>query len=50
MATVYAYCVKCRKKVPIQNPRLTTTRNGRTAYVGKCPYCGTKVFRFIGKR
>lgn len=46
MAT--AYCVKCRKKVEIRNPRLITMKNKRPATEGVCPACGTKVFR-IGK-
>ncbi|MDD5591030.1 MAG: DUF5679 domain-containing protein [Dehalococcoidales bacterium] len=43
-----AYCVKCRAKREIKNPRQITMRNGRPATQGTCPVCGTKVFR-IGK-
>jgi len=43
-----AYCVKCRKKVEIRNPRSITMKNKRPATQGECPNCGTKVFR-IGK-
>jgi NAD-dependent SIR2 family protein deacetylase len=46
MAT--AYCMKCRKKVEMRNPRQITLKNGRPAVQGVCPSCGTKVFR-IGK-
>jgi len=46
MAT--AYCMKCRKKVEIRNPRQITLKNGRPATQGVCSVCGTKVFR-IGK-
>jgi len=46
MAT--AYCMKCRRKVEIRNPRQITLKNGRPAVQGVCPTCGTKVFR-IGK-
>jgi RNase P subunit RPR2 len=46
MAT--AYCVKCRKKVEIKDPRQVTLKNRRPAVQGTCPSCGTKVFR-IGK-
>ncbi len=46
MAT--AYCVKCRRKVDIKDPRNVTLKNGRPAVQGVCPRCGTKVFR-IGK-
>jgi len=50
MATVMAtaYCMKCRKKVEIKNPRQITLKNGRPAMQGVCSVCGTKVFR-IGK-
>jgi len=43
MAT--AYCMKCRKKVEIRNPRRITLKNRRPATQGVCPNCGTKVFR-----
>ena len=41
------FCVKCRKKVTIQNPEIVTLKNGRKAVKGTCPYCGTVVYRFI---
>lgn len=48
MAVEYeGFCVKCKKMVKIQNPEIVTTKNGRKAVRGKCPYCGTTVFRFI---
>ncbi len=40
-----AYCVKCRAKREIQNPRRMTLKNGRPATQGVCPVCGTKVYR-----
>ncbi|MDE1727198.1 MAG: hypothetical protein KGH89_08070 [Thaumarchaeota archaeon] len=43
-----AYCVKCRKKVEIANPKEVKLKNGRPAVKGTCPKCGTNVFR-IGK-
>ena len=43
-----AYCMKCRKKVEMSNPKQVTMKNGRPATQGTCPVCGTKVFR-IGK-
>ena len=46
MAT--AYCMKCKKKVEIKNPRQITLKNNRQAVQGMCPVCGTNVFR-IGK-
>lgn len=43
------YCVKDRKKVKIANGKVVTWKNGRRAYVGKCPDCGTTVARVLGK-
>jgi NAD-dependent SIR2 family protein deacetylase len=43
-----AYCMKCRKKVEISNPKVIKMKNGRPATQGTCPKCKTKVFR-IGK-
>jgi len=43
-----AYCMKCRRKIEIMNPRAITMKNKRRAIQGVCPRCGTKVFR-IGK-
>jgi len=43
-----AYCMKCRKKVEIKNPKQVTLKNNRPAAQGVCPVCGTKLFR-IGK-
>ena len=46
MAT--AYCMKCRNKVEIRNPKQIILKNGKPAVQGICSVCGTKVFR-IGK-
>ena len=45
---VQAYCVKCRAKRDVKDPKETTLKNGRPAVKGTCPKCGTNVFR-IGK-
>lgn len=42
-----AYCMKCKKMVEIQNPKIITRKNGRKAVEGTCPYCGSKVSKFI---
>ena len=42
------YCVKCRTKREIQNPRSIKMKNGRPATQGTCPVCRSKMFR-IGK-
>lgn len=43
-----AYCFKCRQKREMKNPVQVTLKNGRPAWQGTCPVCGTKLFR-IGK-
>ena len=43
-----AYCVKCRAKKEMKDPKSITMKNGRPATQGTCPTCGTKMFR-IGK-
>ncbi|HEY5605747.1 MAG TPA: DUF5679 domain-containing protein [Thermoplasmata archaeon] len=42
---VQAYCVKCRKKRDMANPTKVTLKNGKPAMKGKCPVCGTSLFR-----
>jgi Zn finger protein HypA/HybF involved in hydrogenase expression len=46
--TDQAYCVKCRAKKEMKNPKSITMKNGKPATQGVCPACGTKMFR-IGK-
>ncbi len=43
-----AYCVKCKAKREVQNPQNVTMKNGRKAVTGRCPVCGTKLFRIGG--
>lgn len=43
-----AYCMKCRKKVEIKNPKKIKMKNGKPATQGVCPKCNTKVFRIGG--
>ena len=42
---VEIYCVKCRDRRKIRDPQTVTLANGRSAYQGHCPVCGTKVTR-----
>lgn len=42
---VEIYCVKCRQKQTIRDPEMVTLANGRPAYQGSCPVCGTTVTR-----
>jgi RNase P subunit RPR2 len=43
-----AYCMKCKTKREMNNPKAVNMKNGRPATQGTCPKCGTKMFR-IGK-
>ncbi len=45
---VQAYCVKCKEKREIKDPKQVTLKNKRPAVKGTCPVCGTTVYR-IGK-
>ena len=47
-APLTAYCMKCREKVDIKDPKAITMKTGKPATEGTCPKCQTKVFR-IGK-
>jgi DNA-directed RNA polymerase subunit RPC12/RpoP len=42
------YCVKCKAKREIQNPKQVTMKNGKPAAQGTCPTCGTKIFKIGG--
>ncbi|HUX75798.1 MAG TPA: type I DNA topoisomerase [Anaerolineae bacterium] len=40
-----AYCVKCKTKREMQDPRPVFTSKGTPATQGMCPTCGTKMFK-----
>ena len=40
-----AYCMKCKEKREMQNPKAIFTANGVPATEGVCPVCGTRMFR-----
>lgn len=43
------YCVKCKAKKEIANGVEEIMKNGRKAIKGKCPTCGTVMFKILGK-
>lgn len=43
------YCVKCKAKKPIVDGVEETMKNGRKAIKGKCPTCGTVMFKILGR-
>ena len=45
MAAPQAYCVKCKTKREMKDATQITMKNGRPATEGKCPECGTKMFK-----
>ena len=45
---VESYCVKCKAKKEMKDPKAITMKNGKPATLGTCPTCGTKMVR-IGK-
>jgi Zn finger protein HypA/HybF involved in hydrogenase expression len=49
MAEEKGYCVKCKAKKPIANAKQVTMKNKRKALKGKCPTCGTGMYRILGK-
>ena len=45
-----AYCVKCRKKVEMDQAEKVTMKNGRPAMKGKCKDCGTGVYKILSTK
>lgn len=42
---IEAYCVKCKAKVAMADPKDGVAKNGRPMVKGRCPVCGTAVCR-----
>lgn len=45
---VQGYCMKCKDKKEMADAKAGKMKNGRECVTGKCPDCGTKMFK-IGK-
>ncbi|MBI4355360.1 MAG: hypothetical protein HY597_02765 [Candidatus Omnitrophica bacterium] len=43
------YCVKCKGKKEIKDSKEVKMKNGRSALKGKCPSCGTGMYRILSK-
>ena len=43
------YCVKCKAKREMADAEEVTMKNGRKAMKGKCPDCGTGMYKILGK-
>lgn len=50
MKEVKAYCVKCKEKRPLLEPKVLQLRLGRTAYKGRCSECSTGIFKIMPKK
>lgn len=44
------YCVKCKNIKQMKDEQNVTLKNGRLALKGKCPDCGTSMFKILGKK
>ena len=42
-----AYCVKCKAMRDMMGESKVKMKNGRFAMKGKCPKCGTGMFRIL---
>ncbi len=42
---ITGYCMKCKAKQTMKDPKPVTMKNGRPAKTGKCTVCGTTIFR-----
>jgi len=42
------YCVKCKASKEIADTVEVVMKNGRKAIKGKCPTCGTVMFKILG--
>jgi hypothetical protein len=40
-----AYCLKCREKRDMKDEKPVTMKNGKPATQGKCPVCGTTMYK-----
>lgn len=43
------YCVKCKEKKEMVGPQEVMLKNNKKAVRGKCPNCGTGMFKITGK-
>jgi len=43
-----AYCVKCKASKEMKDAQQVTMKNKRSAVKGKCPDCGTGMYKILG--
>jgi hypothetical protein len=44
------YCVKCKAKKAMSEANVVTMKNGRAAARGKCPDCGTGMYKILPRQ
>lgn len=44
------YCLKCKAKKEMKDTIEVTMKNKRKAMKGKCPDCGTGMFKILGMK
>jgi len=44
------YCVKCKASKEMKDAQQVTMKNKRLAMKGKCPDCGTGMYKILGKK
>ena len=44
---VMGYCMGCKKKTEMKDPKIVTFPNKRRAFKGKCSVCGTTMVRSL---
>jgi len=44
------YCVKCKAKKMMSEANVVTMKNGRAAARGKCPDCGTGMYKILPRQ
>ena len=45
-----AYCVKCKAKKQMKDANEVKMKNGRAAMKGRCPDCGTGLYRILSSK
>jgi hypothetical protein len=48
MAAIEGYCMKCKTKREMRDPKQVIMKNGKKALSGTCVVCGTKMFKIGG--
>ena len=46
-AHIDGYCMRCKTRRTISDPRIEISENGRTAARGTCPVCGASMYKFL---